>query len=250
MDRKRKLKLIYNSAAMLSTVRGNTSAFMNLGYMHNDTDPAIELNADEEPYRLHIQLYSKLLEGIELTNKNVMEVGCGRGGGAAFIAKYQGPNSVLGTDLSSGNIRLCKKKFKAISNLDFDVADAENLPTPTALLDVIVNMESFMFYPNKLAFLTGVRSNLTPGGFLCLASPLRKAHCAALRSQAKDAGLILVNEEDLTVGVCNSVRKRYETEKTPKSQKRRNFEVSVNSDSFGRLESGESTYSRFIFQRQ
>ena len=62
------------------------------------------------------------LEGLK-----VLEVGSGRGGGAAYIAKYLNPAQIIGVDISTSAIALCKKNY-TLSNLTFQQGDSERLP--------------------------------------------------------------------------------------------------------------------------
>jgi hypothetical protein len=54
---------------------------MNFGY--RPSDPAIEvlpLLPEDEPDRSAIQLYHHVLGGVDLNGRDVLEMGCGRGG--------------------------------------------------------------------------------------------------------------------------------------------------------------------------
>ncbi len=57
--------------------------FMNFGY--TDKLPAIKLEALDEGNRYSIQLYHQLVSAIDLKNKDIAEIGCGRGGGLEYI---------------------------------------------------------------------------------------------------------------------------------------------------------------------
>jgi cyclopropane fatty-acyl-phospholipid synthase-like methyltransferase len=77
---------------------------MNFGYRHSD--PAIELLPllpEDEPDRSAIQLYHHVLGGVDLNGRDVLEMGCGRGGGCWYISRYCAPRSVTGLDLSQND---------------------------------------------------------------------------------------------------------------------------------------------------
>src|SRR5579871_523910 len=62
---------------------------MNYGYASGSgRGHTIALNPGEEAERYCHQLYFRAVDGIDLTGKDVVEVSCGRGGGAAFIHRY------------------------------------------------------------------------------------------------------------------------------------------------------------------
>ena len=58
--------------------------FMNYGFM-DETE--LELLEGDEPDRLFIQLYNMNIRDVEMGEKEVLEVGSGRGGGASWIAR-------------------------------------------------------------------------------------------------------------------------------------------------------------------
>ena len=57
--------------------------FMNHGY-----DPVSNLLDKDFIMKREASLYFKLLENIDTNNKNILDVGCGRGGGVALYKKY------------------------------------------------------------------------------------------------------------------------------------------------------------------
>src|SRR5690349_1400475 len=59
--------------------------FMNYGYAALDDRPAfLTLRAEDLLNRFCIQLYHHVASAVDLTGRDVLEVGCGRGGGAAY----------------------------------------------------------------------------------------------------------------------------------------------------------------------
>jgi hypothetical protein len=64
-------------------------AFMNYGYAPAtvDVDPP-PLRSSDERDRLCIQLYLHAIDHCDLRDRDVLEVGSGRGGGASFISRY------------------------------------------------------------------------------------------------------------------------------------------------------------------
>jgi spermidine synthase len=54
----------------------------------------------------------------------MLEIGCGRGGGAEYMMRYLKPDSLVGVDLSESIITLCRKMY-ALVGLTFETGDAE-----------------------------------------------------------------------------------------------------------------------------
>jgi len=54
----------------------------------------------DEPERLGYQLYHRLVRDTPLAGKDLVEIGCGRGGGAHFLARECGLRRLIATDAS------------------------------------------------------------------------------------------------------------------------------------------------------
>jgi len=74
--------------------------FLNYGYADNNK---LELEKEDENSRYSIKLYDYAANSIRLEGLDVLEVGCGRGGGASYIARYLEPRSVKAMDLCKKN---------------------------------------------------------------------------------------------------------------------------------------------------
>ena len=90
-------------------------AFMNYGYAPLSAD----LAGSAEPEKYCLQLYRRLLGNADLRGKKVVEVSCGRGGGAAHVAATYQPASYLGIDISERNLGLATQRFSGSAVADF-----------------------------------------------------------------------------------------------------------------------------------
>src|SRR2546430_16151394 len=138
-------------------------SFMNYGYA--DIDPSakeLKLSDTENDNRFCIQLYHHVAGAVDLSGKDVVEVGSGRGGGAAYIARHLKPRSMLGIDLSEKAVDFCNQTY-AVNGLSFLQGDAENLPLPNASVDVVGNLESSHCYGAMDRVLGEVWRVLRPG---------------------------------------------------------------------------------------
>ncbi len=135
--------------------------FMNYGY-RDDLPPS--LDEADEPDRPGIQLYERVVRGHPLEGGRVVEVGCGRGYGSRYLARYHRPSSLLGCDLAAENIRLCRERHGDHAGLTFAAADAAALPCPDHSVDVVINVESSHCYPDRERFRQEVERIVTPGG--------------------------------------------------------------------------------------
>ena len=72
-------------------------AFMNYGYAPATANVDVPpLQSSDERDRLCIQLYLHAIDHFDLQDRDVLEVGSGRGGGALFISRYLQPRSMRG----------------------------------------------------------------------------------------------------------------------------------------------------------
>ncbi len=173
--------------------------FMNYGYLPEGTP--FHLSEQDEIDRPFIGLYAQAVDGLDVTGARVLEVGCGRGGGSRYIARYHQPRLMTGLDYSAGTVRLARRLNADAPNLQFDIGDAEKLPFKDESFDFVINVESSHCYGDVPAFAREVGRVLAPGGWFSFADMRSQAALGDLRRQLSVPGLVLKSENDLTVGV-------------------------------------------------
>lgn len=178
---------------------------MNYGYAAAPDDPPLPLDPGDEADRLCIGLYARTLGDTPLEGRDVLEVGCGRGGGAAWIARRHRPRTTVGLDFSAAAVDLCTRHRRA-PGLSFVRGDAESVPFPDASFDVVVNVESSHCYGSMPTFLSEVRRVLRPGGTFLWADFRGADALPAVRSDLRASGLRLAAEEDVTSRVVDALR--------------------------------------------
>jgi len=177
---------------------------LNHGYAAAEPAQAIALTEEEEPNRYGLQLYHRVAVAVSLEGKDVLEVSCGRGGGARFLARRLKPKSYIGLDQSARTTELCRRVHD-LPGLSFVTGDAERLAFPDACLDAVINIEASGNYGDIEMFLQEVVRVLRPKGFLLLADFREPANMEALKRQCAQAGLSILEEEDITANVLRSM---------------------------------------------
>jgi SAM-dependent methyltransferase len=172
-----------------------------LNYGFSDDSPGTAVPADAPEFYC-LRLYERVVRGARLEGKNVLEVSCGRGGGAAFLARAFAPRRYLGIDLSPENVRLASERH-AGGNLEFRVGDAEALDVPDESFDVVVNVEASHLYDDRRAFFAEVFRVLTPGGRFCYADGGWRDDDVTPDLAA--AGFRVVEHEDITANVVRAL---------------------------------------------
>jgi ubiquinone/menaquinone biosynthesis C-methylase UbiE len=178
--------------------------FMNYGYL--DAALHLELNAVDEADRYTIQLYHHVTTQINLGGLKVLEVGSGRGGGAAYIAKYLNPAQMIGVDISTSAITLCKKNY-TLSNLTFQQGDSERLPFEDNTFDAVINVESSHCYASMEKFLNEVKRVLKPNAAFLFCDLRRVEGMKGLLNKLNTDGLQLITKKDITSNVIEASKK-------------------------------------------
>ena len=176
--------------------------FMNYGYV--DEKPP-DLESQDEPHRLFIQLYDMNLRNILLKNKQVLEVGSGRGGGASWIARSMQPASLIGVDFSSEAISLCNNWYNGQKNLSFVEGNAENLSFPDSSFDVIYNVESSHCYGDVSKFINEVFRVLRVGGSFCWTDFRDDESMISINQMFLDSGFKIISKREITTEVLDAL---------------------------------------------
>ena len=188
---------------------------MNYGYATDD--PLLGALEEDKVERYPLQMYRRLVASlpVSLADQRLLEVGSGRGGGLAHLAKTQADggeplSQAVGGDLCSQQIALCTKRFAGVAEgLSYVQADAENLPFDDASFDVVLNVESSHCYPHIDRFLSEVRRVLARGGCFGIVD-FRKVDdgkMAAFEEKVRpDAAAAAPDAPDAHRGCCSSTR--------------------------------------------
>lgn len=249
------LRVWYEGMSALD--REANMVFMNYGWAGGEGDArAVPLLPEDEPNRYCIQLYHRVASAVDLAGLDVLEVGCGRGGGASYVMRYLQPRSLTGVDRARRAIAFCRGHYK-LPGLTFVRGDAEALDYDENTFDAVVNVESSHCYLGMDRFLAGVCRVLKPGGYLLFADTRDQAAVPTLRRQFREAGLAAVEEELLNEAVVraleldNARKKALIQAKVPRLL-RPSFDqfaaIEGTASVYERLRRGEKQYLRFVLQ--
>ena len=181
--------------------------FMNYGYIPNKDEGEPIRPGEEIVQRYPMQMYHFLASKASLKDKTVLEIGSGRGGGAAYLAKTFQPQSYTGLDLAQSAVDLANKLHQQ-PNLRFIQGSAESIPMADNSVDVVINVESCHAYGSVPKFLSEVKRVLKPNGYLLLVDFRNEANVenmSTLKQQLRDTGMKLLQEEDITMNVVQSI---------------------------------------------
>jgi SAM-dependent methyltransferase len=143
-------------------LRGEGVFFLNYAF-EEEPPMGIPLPPENEPNRACAQLYHHVAAQVPLRGKDVLEVSCGHGGGAAYVARTFEPRRYTALDLNPEAIRFCQEHHRR-EGLTFQQGDAELLPFEGNTFDTVINVEASHCYPDFPRFLAEVARVLKPGG--------------------------------------------------------------------------------------
>jgi phthiocerol/phenolphthiocerol synthesis type-I polyketide synthase E len=182
---------------------GDASFFLNYGY--------ISLNSDEDEARFEVpehvfnrnsvRLAFELIGDSALQGRRVLDVGCGRGGTVALMARTLGAKAV-GVDLSQEAVAFCRRTHE--HGTRFEVGDSENLPFKNRSFDAVTNLESSHTYPNLRAFFTEVSRVLKKKGNFLYADLLPVERWLEVRALLAPLGLTVKADREITANVLAS----------------------------------------------
>ncbi len=227
---------------------------MNYGYAALEGSAATRGADTDEVYEL--ALYGHVAGAAPLEGAEVLEVGCGRGGGAAFVARRFDVGRLTGLDFSEGAIDFASAHHTD-PRLRFVHGDAENLPFADASFDAVVNVESSHCYPDVDRFVAEVYRVLRPGGSLLFADLRAREDVEALRRSFPAAGFQVEAEEPITANVVRALeldtprRAAFVRERAPRPVRKHALNIAGGggSEVYESLRNGDLEYLRFALRK-
>jgi len=187
---------------------------MNYGYaLITDEGKTIELDEHDEYERFSFQLYHYVtitmgkLKNFE--NKNILEVGSGRGGGLSFLKRNYKPISAVGVDFSGQQVIFCNNTYKNIKDLTYLQGDAEHLELLESLqpesFDYVINVESSHCYAHIGNFFEGVCRLMKKDGYFFF-TDFRGDYEVEAMEKAIETYFDIIKKEDITLNVLHSLK--------------------------------------------
>jgi ubiquinone/menaquinone biosynthesis C-methylase UbiE len=240
--------------------RSDPILFLNYGFAERGAaaTPRLALAEEDEPNRPCIQLYDSVVRPVDLRGRSVLEVSCGHGGGASFIARYAKPGAMYGVDRNARAVRLCEQRHD-VPGLSFSCGDALALGFDDQSFDAVVNVEASHCYPDVSRFFREVVRVLRPGGhFLYADFRRRDPDSAVLHRRLEESGMEVLERQDITANVVGGMEAN--TEKYTELIRQfapawlrktaTRFAGVVGSPIHRDLASGETVYLRYVLRKR
>lgn len=121
---------------------------------------------------------ARILEGTDLTGRDVMDIGCGIGGIDVLLAREYGAKSVTGLDIEEPLIRRSRERAEKSGlsdRLAFKLVEPGPFPFAEASFDAVFSKDSMIHIPDKPALFTDVLRVLRPGGIFLASDWMQSA---------------------------------------------------------------------------
>lgn len=191
-----------SNALALSGI-GRFATFLNYGYVSNGNEQHAVIEPDDGWNRNSVKLLLETVGRTVIRDRQVIDIGCGRGGNIAALYKYFKPLSIVGLDICPANIAYCSAKSRWAEAF-YLVGDAENIPFADGSFDVVLNMESAHAYPNRSRFYEEVYRIMRTGGVFLYTELMLEDQVTQNVRLLEEAGLSVIRNQDVTSNVLLS----------------------------------------------
>jgi len=250
-------KAFYNGVVFFSQ-RKTTWRMMNCGYRSAAPLPDLPTETDGEHHGY--ELYAHLVAGTPLVGRDVLELGCGRGGGAGYLHRFHRTKRMVALDYALSSVRWCRRHF-ASDGIEFVCGDAGAPPFPDASFDVIVAVEVTHCLADKPRFLASAARLLRPGGRLLVADffyqrPDAMHALAKFENSLAGSAFRVIAADDWTGGVISAIEADSERriakvrERVPRifQEIALGFASTTASSTYLALRAGRTVYRRYVLE--
>ncbi|MEK5468041.1 methyltransferase domain-containing protein [Paenibacillus sp. FSL R7-0210] len=182
---------------------GRFATFLNYGYVPHGNEQHAVIEPDDGWNRNSVKLLLETVGRTVIRDRQVIDIGCGRGGNIAALYKYFKPLSIVGLDICPANIAYCSAKSRWAEAF-YLVGDAENIPFADGSFDVVLNMESAHAYPNRSRFYEEVYRIMRTGGVFLYTELMLEDQVTQNVRLLEEAGLSVIRNQDVTSNVLLS----------------------------------------------
>jgi SAM-dependent methyltransferase/uncharacterized protein YbaR (Trm112 family) len=203
-----------------------------------------------------VKLTLEVIGDCNIDGKQIIEIGCGRGGNMATMKEYYSPGFLVGVDICKASLNSFQKNHRYDEILLIE-GDAENLPLEKGTFDIAFSLESSHAYPNIYRFYEEVERVLKINGYFLYSDVLPVGKFVEMEELLLHLGFAVVGNRDITSNVllsCNErAEKRLETfALNPKINSPKileNFLAVPGSDDYNKMKEGLTKYKIYAFKK-
>jgi arsenite methyltransferase len=176
------------------TVPYYTQSEWGYRFYHSEQDAIhMALNFDgvfkAEGYYVQPQIVGEQIN--QLSAKEVLEIGCGKGFNSQFLAEQYPNVKFTGVDLTPLHIKIASQKASKIHNLSFQIGNFNQLNFPDESFDIVFAVECLCHAKQPQTPLAEIFRILRPGGQLIVFDGYRKAKLATFDRELQRATCLI-----------------------------------------------------------
>jgi len=180
------------------------ATYLNFGYVPDGRPQRAVIAPDAHGLnRNSLRLLLEVVGDADLRGRDVVDIGCGRGGNGAALVRYFQPRLLVGLDLCEANIAFCSARNR-LPEASYLVGDAERLPFAAESFDAALNIESAHAYPHRERFYREVYRILKPGGVFLYTELMLAEEAPRHLRLLEEMGVVIERDEDVTANVLLS----------------------------------------------
>lgn len=111
---------------------------------------------------------ARILDGVDLTGKTVLDIGCGSGGVTVDLVRRHGAGRVIGIDVEADVCAASRTRVEAAGlgdRIEIRQVEPGTFPLDDASLDIVFSKDSIIHVPNKEWLASEAFRVLRPGGW-------------------------------------------------------------------------------------
>ncbi|MGI9456872.1 MAG: methyltransferase domain-containing protein [Aeoliella sp.] len=159
------------------------------GALHIGLTPDRNGEAGDVGHARHAELFAAELDAVSAMQ--AIEFGCGTGYNVRTLALQMAERQFLGVDLSERHIVAARKDAAGIANLEFQVANYENLSVDDASFDGVLAVETLCQTDDQSSALQEAFRILRPGGRMLVIDCFRNELLENLEEDLRRAALLV-----------------------------------------------------------
>jgi SAM-dependent methyltransferase len=129
-------------------------------------------SSSDTPWHNQVKQALGRLGGVK--DRRILEIGCGRGGFALWLASQTPrPGAVVAADFSARAVELAEQSAREshVAGIDWEVQDIQSIGHPDASFDIVVSCETIEHVPSPRTAIIELNRVLKPGGLFLLTHP-------------------------------------------------------------------------------
>lgn len=165
-----------------------------------------------------------LFEYVDPTDKDILEVGCGFGRGCFFLKNHYNIRTITGCDINVNVLNVARKYFPEITFLEGNAVSLQEL---NKQFDIIITVETLLYWDCHSDSFMSMASALRSGGSLLISSYTRRGD-TSLDIKFQQHGLKLVDQHDINDKVIQALSEPTDSPKINSSNKVRIDKLKTN----------------------